>query len=105
MLQLTGMWVIQEGNVINLSTAHGMEKLDVALACNGLRMLMTMAATVIAAVILLFLFRRWKRIMLVLSIVPIALVSNMAQDCGDWVVLLPIRGSDCKHSAHDWAGY
>ena len=72
------MWVIQEGNVINLSTAHGMERLDVALACNGLRMLMTMAATVMATVILIPL-PNWKRIVLLLSIVPIALVSNMAR--------------------------
>ena len=78
LLQLTGMWVIQEGNVINLTTAHGVERLDVALACNGLRMLMTMAATVTATVILLPL-PNWKRIVLILSIVPIALVSNMAR--------------------------
>ena len=60
------------------ATAHGMERLDVALACNGLRMLMTMAATVMATVILLPL-PNWKRIALLLSIVPIALVSNMAR--------------------------
>ena len=78
LLQLSGVWVIQEGNVINLSTSHGVEHLDVALACNGLRMLMTMAATVTATIILIPL-PRWKRITLLLSIVPIALVSNMVR--------------------------
>ena len=76
LLQLTGIWVVQEGNIISL---HGVkDKLDVALACNGLRMLMTMAATVTATVILLPL-PNWKRIVLLLSIVPIALISNMTR--------------------------
>ena len=104
MLQLTGMWVIQEGNVINLSTAHGMEKLDVALACNGLRMLMTMAATVIAAVIVIPL-PSWKRIVLVLSVVPVALVSNMARIVGTGWSYYLFEGVAARHSAHDWAGY
>jgi exosortase len=104
LLQLTGMWVIQDGNVINLSTAHGMEKLDVALACNGLRMLMTMAATVIAAVIVIPL-PRWKRIVLVLSVVPVALVSNMARIVGTGWSYYLFEGAVARHSAHDWAGY
>ena len=99
LLQLTGMWVIQEGNVINLSTAHGMERLDVALACNGLRMLMTMAATVTATVILLPL-PNWKRIALLLSIVPIALVSNMARIVATGWCLLPVRGSRLPSIGH-----
>jgi exosortase len=104
LLQLTGMWVIQEGNVINLTTAHGMERLDVALACNGLRMLMTMAATVIAAVILLPL-PTWKRIVLILSIVPIALVSNMARIVATGWCYYLFAGETAKHWAHDWAGW
>ena len=62
-LQLTGFWAIQQGNVISLKTSEGMEKLDVALACNGLKMLMTLAATVTATVMLLPL-PNWKRIVL-----------------------------------------
>ncbi len=104
LLQLTGMWVIQDGNVINLSTAHGMERLDVALACNGLRMLMTMAATVTAAVIVIPL-PPWKRIVLLLSIVPVALVSNMARIVSTGWGYYLIEGAAAKHWAHDWAGY
>jgi exosortase len=76
LLQLTGLWAIQTGNVIDIRTAHGMEPLDVALACNGLRMLMTMAAIAVAFLILIPL-PIWKRIILLLMIVPIALFSNM----------------------------
>ena len=104
LLQLTGMWVIQEGNVIYLSTGHGVEQLDVALACNGLRMLMTLAATVVATVILLPL-PRWKRITLLLSIVPIALVSNMARIVATGWAYYFFEGPTAKHWAHDFAGW
>ena len=87
-----------------LAPSHGMERLDVALACNGLRMLMTMAATVIAAVIVLPL-PNWKRIVLVLSIVPIALVSNMARIVATGWSYYLFEGTAARHSAHDWAGY
>jgi exosortase len=104
LLQLTGVWVIQEGNVINLATAHGMERLDVALACSGLRMLMTMAATVTATVILLPL-PNWKRLVLILSIVPIALASNMARIVATGWCYYLFTGDAAKHWAHDWAGW
>lgn len=104
LLQLTGMWVIQEGNIIKLSTPHGMERLDVALACNGLRMLMTMAATVVATVVLLPL-PMWKRITLLVSIVPIALVSNMARIVGTGWCYYLFQGPVAKQIAHDWAGW
>jgi exosortase len=104
LLQLTGMWVIQEGNVINLTTAHGVERLDVALACNGLRMLMTMAATVTAIIILLPL-PKWKRNVLFLSIIPIALVSNMARIVATGWSYYIFKSENARHWAHDWAGF
>jgi exosortase len=104
LLQLTGIWVIQDGNVINLSTPHGPEQIDVALACNGLRMLMTFAATVVATVFLLPL-PNWKRIALLLSIVPIALVSNMTRIVATGWAYYLFEGPTAKHWAHDWAGY
>jgi exosortase len=76
LLQLSGLWVIQEGNVINVSTPVGIQKLDVALACNGLKMLMCLAATVTATIMLIDL-PPWKRIALLISAVPIAMISNM----------------------------
>jgi exosortase len=102
LLQLTGMWAVQEGNVISL---HGVtQKLDVALACNGLRMLMTMAATIVATVILLPL-PNWKRITLILSVVPIALVSNMARIVGTGWCYYLLDSATARHWAHDWAGW
>ncbi len=104
LLQLSGMWVIQEGNVIILSTPHGMEPLDVALACNGLRMLMTMACTVTATIIVMQL-PRWKCVTLLLSVVPIALLSNMVRIVvTGWCYYLITKPTD-KHWAHDLSGY
>jgi exosortase/archaeosortase family protein len=64
---------------------------------------MTMAATVMAAVILLPI-PNWKRIVLLLSIVPIALVSNMARIVATGWCYFLFEGPTAKHLAHDWAG-
>ncbi len=101
LLQLSGLWSIQEGNVIHLKTSHGMERLDVALACSGLRMLMMLAATVAATIILIPL-PTWKRIILLLSAVPIALVTNMIRIVATgWCYYLGWN----RQAAHDWSGY
>jgi exosortase len=109
LLQLSGRWAIQEGNVINLNTPHGMMPLDVALACNGLRMLMTMVATIIAVLILTPL-PTWKRIALLVSGVPIALLSNMIRIvttgwCYCLIGMWPFTGPHANQRAHDWPGF
>ena len=104
LLQLSGMWAIQEGNVINLKTPHGMVPLDVALACNGLRMLMTMVATVVAIIILVPL-PTWKRIVLLVSVVPIALLSNILRIVATGWCYYLIHGPNAKEWAHDVSGW
>ena len=81
-----------------------MEQLDVALACNGLKMLMTLAATVTATVILLPL-PTWKRIVLLLSAVPIAMISNMVRIVTTGWCYYYIKGEDGKGWAHDISGW
>jgi exosortase len=103
-LQLSGLWAIQDGNRINLSTPHGMMPLDVAVACNGLRMLMTMVATAIAIIILVPL-PTWKRIVLVVSVVPIALLSNMIRIVTTGWCYYLVTGSHAKEWAHDISGW
>jgi len=104
LLQLSGLWAIQHGNVIDLDTPHGMMPLDVALACNGLRMLMTMVATVMAIIILVPL-PTWKRIVLLVSVVPIALLSNMIRIVTTGWCYYLITGSNAKEWAHDISGW
>jgi exosortase len=104
LLQLSGMWAIQSGNVIHLSTPHGTMPLDVAVACNGLRMMMTMAATVVAILILIPL-PNWKRIVLLISVVPIALLSNIIRIVATGWCYYLITGPNAKAWAHDLSGW
>jgi len=104
LLQLSGLWAIQDGNVINLNTPHGTMPLDVALTCNGLRMLMTMVATVIAILILIPL-PTWKRVVLLISVVPIALLSNMIRIVTTGWCYYLITGPSAKAWAHDLSGW
>jgi exosortase len=100
LLKLTGLWVVAEGNVILV----GSEQLEVAAACNGLSMLMCLAATVAAMTVLLPI-ALWKRVVLLLSIIPIALVSNVLRIwatawCYHWY-----GGEIGGEYAHDAAGW
>ena len=104
LLQLSGLWAVQQGNVINLTTPHGQMPLDVAVACNGLRMLMTMAATITATIILIPL-PTWKRITLLVSTVPIAMLSNMIRIVTTGWCYYEITGPAAKQWAHDISGW
>ena len=110
LLQLSGFWVIQQGNVLLLRTPFGMRPLDVALACSGLKMLMTLAATV-TATIMLIPMPRWKRLTLLATAVPIALISNMIRIVTTGWCYYYIEGqTDLRllsglHWAHDISGW
>jgi exosortase len=71
-LELLGFYVVREGNVLRLD---GQSTVMVSEACSGLRMLM---AFVFTSAFLCFLVRRpaWQKIVLMVSSVPVALVSN-----------------------------
>ena len=72
MLQILGMPVLAEGNVILI----GDNQLEVARACNGLSMLLSFVVMITAAAILLDR-SIIERVVLLLSVVPIALASNI----------------------------
>lgn len=74
LLQGLGLPVMAQGNVILI----GGEQLEVAEACNGLSMLMSFVTLITAMVILMARERPlWERVVLLLSMVPIALVANI----------------------------
>jgi len=105
LLQLSHIWVVQQGNTIHLTTkTHEMERLEVAAACNGLSMLMTLAATVTATVIVIPL-PTWKRITILVSAVPIALVSNILRIVATGWCYYYIPGPKAKEWAHDISGW
>ena len=104
LLQLCGFWVVQQGNVLQLDTPFGNRALDVALACSGLKMLMTLAAAVTATMMLLPL-PTGKRIVLLISAVPIALISNMTRIVTTALCYYKIEGEGGQHWAHDISGW
>ncbi|MBH0200383.1 MAG: VPLPA-CTERM-specific exosortase XrtD [Nitrospira sp.] len=70
-LQLVGVMAFREGNVIDL----GLVQLQVAEACSGIRYLLPLTSL---ALLCSYLFkdRMWKRVVLVLSAIPISIVIN-----------------------------
>jgi exosortase len=107
-MQLTGLWVVTEGNIIVLTTPqpppNDHKLLEVALACNGLSMLMTLAATVTATIALIPL-ANWKRIVVLASAIPIALLSNIIRIVATGWFYYYVEGEKAKQRAHDWSGY
>jgi len=101
LLQTLGLPVVAEGNVIIV----GSTPLEVARACNGLSMLLSFV-TLIAATVILVRRPLVERVVLALSAVPIALISN---------VLRIAATAECYHRfgqhagdkmmAHDLAGW
>jgi exosortase len=108
-LQFSGLWVIQQGNVLHLTTLFGTRSLDVAMACSGLKMLMTLAATVTATVIVLplmdFPLPLWKRLVLLASAVPIALISNIVRIVTTGWCYYYLEGKNGRRWAHDISGW
>lgn len=100
MLQLLGKAAINEGNIIYV----GPDTLEVARACNGLSMLLTFIALIVA-VSLLIDRPIWQRIILLLSSIPIALVSNIIRITVT-ALCYPIFGhAIVEKYAHDIAGW
>src|SRR5207249_7516921 len=77
LLSLTGVPVLREGNVIVLSVMP----LEVAEACSGIRSLLSL---VTLAIIYGYLMdhRKWVRVVLALSAVPIAVAANSLRIVG-----------------------
>jgi exosortase len=72
LLQAMGLPALAEGHVIYIGT----HQLEVERACSGLSMLMTFAA-LIAATTILIERPIWEKLVLLVSVVPIALISNI----------------------------
>lgn len=100
LLHLTGLWAVPEGNIIFIDE----DPLEVAEACNGLSMLMSLATTVAAATALIPM-AVWKRVVLIASIVPIALASNILRITATAWAYHQLGATAGAHYAHDAAGW
>jgi exosortase len=72
-LQAFGMPILAEGNVLMV----GADRLEVEKACNGLSMLLSFVTLITATTIMIRTRPLWERIILMLSTIPIALISNI----------------------------
>jgi exosortase len=80
-IRLLGIPALREGNVIELAQM----KLQVVEACSGIRSLLTLAT--LAVVYAYFTEKRWwRRIALVIAVIPIAIIANAARVAGTGVM-------------------
>ncbi|MDB5349041.1 MAG: hypothetical protein JWN86_288 [Planctomycetota bacterium] len=100
LLRSFGVWVLQEGNLITIGEEH----LEVARACSGLAMLTSLTATVVAATLLIAM-DRWKRVVLLASILPIALLCNILRIAGTVLCFRLLGAATGRTIAHDVAGW
>ena len=100
MLQSLGQPAIAEVNVIVL----GDHRLEVAQACSGLRLFIGISALAFAYV--LFGRRRWwENVFIVLSIVPIALLTNALRITTTGLLYQFVSGEAARTFSHDIAGF
>jgi exosortase len=99
-LELSGITVVREGNVIWL---NHQTPIAVAEACSGLRML---TAFIIVAAVLAFITDRprWQKTILVLSSIPIAIGCNLFRLCACSVLFLYVSNKVGEKVFHDFAG-
>jgi exosortase len=98
-LQCLGLPAFAENNSLFLN-----ERIDIGAACAGLRIFMGIVAVAFAYMVLV---RRawWEKVLLVVSIVPVAVAANVARVVVTVLMYQGISDSDWRLRVHDWAGY
>jgi exosortase len=99
-LQLLGQPAIAEGNTIFL----GDHELEVAQACSGLRLFVSILALGFAY---LLLVRRawWEKLLLLASVIPIAIIVNSTRIIATGMLYEFVSSDAAKHFSHDFAGW
>jgi exosortase len=100
MLELIGVPVLRQGNMIMLAAMP----LDVAEACSGIRSLLTLVTLAIIYGYLLET-RRWVRVVLAISAVPIAVVANSFRVFGTGLLVQywdPDKAMGFFHTFEGW---
>jgi exosortase len=100
MLELIGVPVLRQGNLIMLAAMP----LDVAEACSGIRSLLTLVTLAIIYGYLLET-RRWVRVVLAISAVPIAVVANSFRVFGTGLLVQywdPDKAMGFFHTFEGW---
>ena len=100
MMQMAGMSAYREGNVIDL----GFTQLQVVDACNGLRYLFPI---IILSLLLAWVFRApfWKRLLLVLSSLPLVVLTNSFRIAATGLLYEPFGSKVAEGFFHDFSGW
>jgi len=100
LMQTIGLPAISEGNIIVVND----DRIGVVEACSGLRMLMVFFALSTAVA---FLIERpnWERIVVILSSVPIALISNIARITVTGILYVTANSELAEYVFHNLAGW
>ncbi|MCH7751301.1 MAG: exosortase/archaeosortase family protein [Planctomycetes bacterium] len=99
-LQLLGAPALRDGNRIMIDQLP----LEVADACSGLRMSTIFGAMSVAMAILI-IRPWWDRVTILLSAIPIALVTNVIRITLTALLFMAFPDSELVHQlVHDWAG-
>ena len=99
-LEMVGCGVIQEGNTIHI----GQTSVEVAYACNGLRMIT--AFFVISGLVVLMVNRVWwEKLIILISSFPIALLCNTVRLTVTALALTRLRDQFWNDVFHDFGGY
>jgi exosortase len=95
-----GIPVLREGNVLELANT----KLEVAEACSGIRSLVSL---VTLAIVLAYFTekQRWRRVAVVLSAIPIAIIANAARVAGTGVAAHWIGEAAAQGFFHTFSGW
>ncbi len=99
-LYLIGIPILREGNVMLLANTS----LEVAEACSGIRSLISLLAL---SVVFAYLSQKvtWKRILLVLSTFPIAIIANAARVSGTGILAHSYGDSVAQGFFHGFSGW
>lgn len=100
MMQMAGMSAYREGNVIDL----GFTQLQVVDACSGLRYLFPI---IILGLLLAWFFRApfWKRLLLVLSTLPLIVFTNSFRIAATGLLYEPFGPKVAEGFFHDFSGW
>jgi exosortase len=99
-LQIVGVPVLQEGNVISLPAMQ----LEVAEACSGIRSLMSLFT--VAVIYGYFLERKtWRRVVLALASIPIAVAANVARIVGTGLCVQYWNPDKAVGFFHEFSGW
>ncbi|UCC98568.1 MAG: exosortase [Phycisphaerales bacterium] len=99
-LEMVGCGIVQEGNIIHIGDAS----VEVAYACNGLRMI-TAFIVISGFVVLLVERARWEKLIILISSLPIALFCNTVRLTVTAMALTRLSGQFWDDVFHDFGGY